>query len=375
MRFAGLAVLLTLLAASSAFVFLLRGEATTQPAGQASLSALHERSTSALVVYSELGEEADTLWAANPDDPSDRTQLGRAEHARGYGISPALSPDGGRVAYTVLPAGASLPELWLLDIDSGDTRRLLAGVDLASTPLWSPDSTAVVVRRSAQVSGDAVHVELLRVTLDGDPTTIAAHDRALYVIDAPPDGAIYYVSLSPAGSDLWRAPASGGAQQVAHLSDGLSRDWDLSPDGAQLTYLAQTDGGETTFAAHVLDLASGATQPVSSAGGPQFSPVWEPNGGITIGRLGAGGGAPLRIDVAGGQPVEPAYPLPAAPAGFDVPIGWSPDGDHLAARHFQGATAADPGPSRVEVLGTDGARRALSAISDVVIAGWWPGAP
>lgn len=352
----------------------LRGEAGVRPSGAASLPALEERATAPLVVYSELGPDADTLWAASPDDPTDRTQLGRVEHAPGYGITPALSPDGAHVAYNALPIAGGAPELWLLDVESGESERLLAGVDLPSAPVWSPAGDAVVVRRSGQASeGDAVHVALLRVGLDGASTTVAAHDEALYPIEFSPDGAwLYYASVSGAGSDLWRAPGSGGAaEQVAHLSDGISRDWDLSPDGTRLAYLAQT-GGNTLFSAQVLDLAKGEAQAVPKAAGEaQFASVWEADGRLTTGRLGAAGGVPQRSSVAGDAITAAGVALPAAAGGgFDVPISWSPDGASLAARHFAGSSTADPGPSRIELLGTDGARRALSPLSDVTIAGW-----
>jgi len=358
----------------------LRGEARVSPAGSSSLPALLERATAPLAVYSELGAEADTLWAADPDSPADRTQLARVEHALGYGITPALSPDGAYVAYTVLPPGAAAPELWLLNIESGASELLLAGVDLPATPVWAPSGDAIVVRRSGATGEDAaVHVELLRVGLDGAATALAAHDSALYPIEFSPDGAwLYYASVSAAGSDLWRAPAGGGAtQQVARLSDGISRDWDLSPDGARLAYLAQNNGGDTLFAAHVLDLAAGETQAVAKAAGEsQFAPVWETGGGLTTGRLGAAGGTPVRASVDGDVITASGAALPgAAGGGFDVPISWSPDGALLAARHFAGASTADPGPSRVELLGADGQRRTLSTVSDVTLAGWLEAAP
>ena len=355
------------------------GEARVSPTGAASLPALLERAAAPLVVYSELGETADTLWAADPDNPTDRTQLARVEHAPGYGITPALSPDGAHVAYTVLAPGAGAPELWLLDIESGESELLLAGADLPAAPVWTPNGDAVVVRRSGATGEDAaVHVELLRAGLDGMVTTLAAHDSALYPIEFSPDGAwLYYASVSAAGSDLWRAPANGGAaQQVARLSDGISRDWDLSPDGARLAYLAQA-GGDTLYTAQVLELAAGEAQAVAKAAGEsQFAPVWETGGGLTTGRLGAAGGTPLRASIDGDVITASGATLPgAAGGGFDVPISWSPDGGQLAARHFAGDSTADPGPSRVELLGTDGERRALSTSSDITIAGWLEGAP
>jgi len=375
------ALVLAAFAIGFALTLALRGgEARVSPTGPASLPALLERAAAPLVVYSELGAEADTLWAANPDNPADRTQLARVEHAPGYGITPALSPDGARVAYTVLPNGGAAPELWLLDIESGERELLLAGVDLPAAPVWSPNAGAVIVRRSGATGEDAaVHVELLRAGLDGAVTVLAAHDSALYPIEFSPDGAwLYYASVSAAGSDLWRAPANGGAAgHVARLSDGISRDWDLSPDGARLAYLAQT-GGDTLFSAQVLDLGAGETLAVAKAAGEsQFAPVWETGGGLTTGRLSAAGGTPLRASVDGDVITASGAALPAAAGGggFDLPISWSPDGGQLAARHFAGASTADPGPSRVELLGADGERRALSTASDVTIAGWLEGAP
>jgi TolB protein len=223
-----------------------------------------------------------------------------------------------------------------------------------------------------------VHVELVRVALDGSTAVLAALDSALYPIEFSPDGAwLYYASVSAAGSDLWRAAAAGGStEQVAHLSDGISRDWDLSPDGARLAYLAQTEDNDTLFSAQVLDLAAGEAQALpKAAGDSQFAPVWESSGTLTTGRLGETGGVPVRSSVDGGTIVASGAALPGAAGGggFDVPISWSPDGARLAARHFAGTSTADPGPSRVELLGTDGARRAVSPNSDVTIAGWLEG--
>ena len=375
-RLIGLAALAFGLALASGLAFHLRGEATSRPAGAASLSALSERAASALVVYSEFGQDADTLWVANPNDPADRTQIGRAEHAPGYGISPSLSPDGKHVAYTVLPAGAAMPELWLLEVKTGAAERLLEAVDLPSAPVWSPASDAVVMRRSAQLGEDAVHVELLRVSLDGTVSVIAAHDSGTYAVGYAPDGAwLYYTTVSAAGTDLWRV-ANGAPERRAHLSDGIARDGHISPDGTQLSYLAQTSGGATAFTAQLLELSTGQAQPVVTAAGEQFNPVWDATGGITVGGTGSAG-VPQRIDMTAGGPAPSAYRLPGATdgTGFDVPLVWSPDGAHLAARHFSGPSAADAGPSQIEVLATDGTRHALSSNSDVAIAGWLEPSP
>ena len=367
-----LALLLAAFGVSAGLGLTLTGRADDEPSPSASLSALRQRAGH-LIVYSEFGEWADALWAADPDDPTDRTYLGRVEHARGYGITPQLSPDGAQIALTVLPPGESSAELWVITTETGAAQRLAQGVDLLAGPVWSPANDAVVVRRSAQ--GEATGTELLHVDLAGNQTTVASSPDGLYAIDFSPDGAyVYFAALSSAGTDLVRAPVAGGTPQaVAHLSDGFARDWHLSPDGGRLAYLAETpEEAGVAYVAQVLDLATGAAQTLDAvAGVAQYNPVWDAAGDVTVGHSTMAGGAVARVAVedAATAAVSRAR-LPGPEAGFDVPLSWSPDGAYLIVRSFAGASGADPGPSNVAVVGVDGVRRELSALSDIAIAGW-----
>ena len=379
---AGLAV--AALALGLGLTFGLRGLASDEPGVATRLGLLDQRA-GPLVVFSEFGETADTLWAANPDDPQDRVQLGRVEHALGYGISPALSPDGARIAYTVLPPAAARPsvatpaELWLLDIDDGSSRRLAEDLDLLGAPVWSPASDAILVRRVLWGADGSVSSELLRIDLSGEATRVASAEAALFAIDFSPDGAwLYYAVATPEGTELARGSALGGgeAETVAHLSDGVARDWHLSPDGSQLAYLAQApDDAEVAFVVRVLDLQTGeVAAPLADDGSARFNPLWERTGVLTVGRI-DGGGGPARLNVDGARTALQATLPSPPPAGFDVPLSWSPDGTHLAVRSFERASVADPGPSRVAVVSTNAARHELSQSSDVTIVGWLEAMP
>ena len=364
--------------------FGLPGLASDEPSTAVGLQSLLQGGTP-LVVFSEFGEEADTLWAADPDDPTDRIQLGRVNHALGYGISPTLSPDGTRIAYTALPPEVARPgldtlaELWTLDTAGGKTRRLAQGVDLLAAPVWSPAGDAVVVRRGGWRDDGSASFQLLRIDMNGASVQIAAAEADLLPIDFSPDGAwFFYASFTRAGTELMRAPAGGGASEtVAHLSDGVARDWRLSPDGMRLAYLAQAPAdANVAFVLRVLDLQTGEVAASPDDGAAQFSPLWERDGVLTVGRL-DGGGTPARLIVEGAVAALEAalLPGPAGGTGFDVPISWSPDGVHLAVRGFAAASLADPGPSRVLVVATDGGRRELSPLSDITIVGWLEVAP
>ena len=333
-----------------------------------------------LIVYSEFGQWTDTIWAADPNDPANRVALAGIDHAFGYGITPVLSPDGVHIAYTVRARDAAQSaggELWLLDVGTGGAKRLAQQIDVAGAPVWSPESDAVVARRSG-----ANGAELVRFELGGAATVLASSTNGLYAIELSPDGEwLYYAVISAGGTDVARASVHSGEQEpVAHLSDGFSRDWNLSPNGDRLSYLAQADAGSSvSFVAQVLDISTGRTEtPLAGMPVAQFNPVWQRDGGLTIGQISDGGAAsasagdaPLRLNAAG---AVTAVALPEPPTGFDVPLSWSPDGAHLAVRSFEGRSAADPGPSRVVVVRTDGARFELSRQSDVLVAGWLTGA-
>ena len=364
-------------------IYGLPGRAQDEQATAQRLDSLVQRA-GPLVVFSEFGDTADTLWAADPDDPQERVKIASVSHAVGYGIAPTLSPDGARVAYTVLPpdaaaTSATAAELWTLDVADGATRQLAEGVDLLATPVWSGRGDAVITRRLQWREDGSVGSQLLRVALDGTTTQIAAVEAALFPIAFSSDDAwLFFAVGTSAGTELARAPAlgGGGSETLAHLSDGVSRDWQLSPDGARLSYLAQAPSGvEVAFVVRVADLKTGqVTAPMADDGSARFSPLWEEDHVLTIGGLHSGGSL-ARLSLEGERTEAGASSLPGPDGGFDVPLSWSPDGVHLAVRNFAGSSVADPGPSRIVILASDGGRRDLSTLSDVSIAGWLEAAP
>lgn len=338
---------------------------------------------SPFLIYSEFGRTTDTIWAAQADNPSHRNRLTTIDHAPEYGVVASLSPDGNRIAYTVLPAAGGAAaidapaEVWLMDRDGRNRRRLATDADLPVPPVWAPDGTAVVFRRSDN-SDSGGRFKLVRVTTSGVETTLVDAAAGVMPVGFTPGGSLYYVSLSTAGTNLGVVYPSGGVMSnVAHLSDDFARDWHLSPEGTRLAYLAPRQNGNTvSYAAVVLDLSAGATNRLRAAASPgiqgdEFNPIWRPDGaGITIGRLtpSAAAGAPaLQMAAAGGTAVQS---LAAPPRGFDVPLAWSPDTGYLAVRYFEGSSVTNPGRSWVTVVGADGRRQTVSPNSDVEVMGW-----
>jgi Tol biopolymer transport system component len=332
------------------------------------------------ILINEFGIEADTIWMAPADKPSQRQAVAVVPHAAHYGIYATLSPDGRHVAYTALSPGLkdvsadSPAEVWVMRIDGAYTSLLATDTDLLVAPVWAPDGASLVFRRSQARENAAGDFQLVRVSLDGSETTLIAADTALFPVGFSPDGErLYFTQISVAGTELGQVPADGGPPSlVAHLGDDFTRDWHLSPDGSQLAFLApQESQAGTVLQAMVTDLKGKVSlQPALPADGrptQEFNPIWHPqDGDLTLGRLALGEwSAPaVRVHASGLQPLEPPS------QGFDVPLSWSPDGSTLVLRSFQGDAMSGLSAWRLVVLSAEGQRREIRAESEISFVGW-----
>jgi hypothetical protein len=118
------------------------------------------------------------------------------------------------------------------------------------------------------------------------------------------------------------------------------------------------------------DGAARATKPPTD-GEPNehFAPVWTPDSGaLTLGREAYPQERAAAVTVAVDGSASRA--LAAPPSGFDVPLGWSPDGRWLAARSFDGTTAQAPGSESMVVISESGRRHAVSGDAELIFLGW-----
>jgi Tol biopolymer transport system component/predicted Ser/Thr protein kinase len=182
---------------------------------------------------------------------------------------PALSPDGGRVAYSKLTGGNS--DIWIVDARGGEPLRLTDHPAADRDPAWFPDGSAIAfvsersgppaVWKMGQMGGSATllipQADYPAISPDGMRAAFARPDDAgLYRICvaslADPSGAVF---LTGDDGGLWnhRHPA-----------------W--SPDGKQISYASQD----------VLWLVSATSggRPAQLTHGGSFDlhPAWSPSG-------------------------------------------------------------------------------------------------
>jgi Tol biopolymer transport system component len=148
--------------------------------------------------------------------------------------SPAISPDGSRVAVAVGPEASR--DIWILDVARGTEMRFTFDPGRDDYPAWTPDG-----RNIAFISNRGGQMDLYIKPADG-----SGEEKPLLKTDEPKleehwtkDGHfLLFESTGPKTSgDIWALPFPGGAKPVLLLQTPLTEGQPhVSPDGRWLAY-------------------------------------------------------------------------------------------------------------------------------------------
>jgi len=228
--------------------------------------------------------------------------------------------------------------LAVTDLASGARRAITNGASRDLTPAVSPDGGTL-----AFASGDLGH-DIVEVRLDGSaPRDVIANARSQMAPTWAPDGIRFAYATDRSGApEIWlrnRADGSerliAGPQQLPELIHLL--DCEISPDGSRVAYRARSRGQIAIW----ISPLSGDT-PVGlwddPAKSPQRGPSWSPDGNW-IAYYGArdGRSAVMKVRVGSGAPAE----FLAAMARI-APVRWSPRGDWIAYRDGEALRIVSP---------------------------------
>lgn len=182
-------------------------------------------------------------------------------HDNGLSVSPALSPDGRKLAYTGYQAGYA--DIYLIDLATGSRVRLVKFPGTNSGARFSADGG----RLACTISKDG-NPELYVVGLGGGARRLT-HTRGCE--SGPtwsPDGSeIIYSSDDGGAPQLYRIPSSGGSGRLIPTGFGYCTEPSWSPDGRHLAFNVRSGGG---FAVAVMDLDGGSARIVAQG----ENPVW-----------------------------------------------------------------------------------------------------
>jgi uncharacterized protein YjdB len=192
----------------------------------------------------------------------------------GANVQAVRSPDRTRVAFSSTRSGSY--DLYVMDADGKNLRRLTVDPGAEGEPAWTPDGTRIVYTA------------------------------------APPGGVPQLVSVRVDGNDA-RAITAGG---------GGSRGPEVSPDGRRIAFVSTRDGNPEIYET---DIDGGEARRITKTSDRESSPRYLPNGDLVF-VVDKGGKARLMRRSAGGAAVAQVLEIDQPVIDLDV----SRDGERLA---------------------------------------------
>ena len=196
---------------------------------------------------------------------------------------PTASPDGQRIAFAVsmqeLGTGAQIDDIFAVDRNGMNMKRLTNEPGVDAEPAWSPKGDRIAYRH---LDGTTGYSSIWVMNADGsDKVKLTAALETARSMSAPswsPDGnRIAFATISRVGttSAIWTMNADGSDQRQRTSSvDGFDMEPTWSADGSRVAF-SRIYAGDREIA--ILTLASGDVQRISLPGA-QWHPAWSPDG-------------------------------------------------------------------------------------------------
>lgn len=188
-------------------------------------------------------------------------------------ISPAFSPDGGRLAYVSFEDRK--PVVYVQSLQDGSRRAVAAFKGSNSAPAWAPDGNRLAVTLTRD-SGSQIYL----INADGSGVRRLTNSGAIDTEAAwSPDGQwIYFTSDRGGSPQIYRMPSNGGEAKRITYEGSYNVSPDVSPDGKYLAYI-QRDGGR--FRVALQELSSGQIRVLTDSAHDE-SPSFAPNGQLLL---------------------------------------------------------------------------------------------
>jgi TolB protein len=196
----------------------------------------------------------------------DGSRMQQLTHDGAISVSPALSPDGRKLAYTGYQSGYA--DIYLVDLTTGARNRIIKYPGTNSGAAISPDGDRI----ACTMSKDG-NPEIYVTGINGDSPRRLTRSRGVESSPtwSPSGSEIIFSSDEKGGPQLYRIAAGGGASRILSTGFGYNTQPNWSEDSRKIAFNVRSGGG---FQVAILDLDSGSTRVVVEEGG---NPVWGPD--------------------------------------------------------------------------------------------------
>lgn len=224
-------------------------------------------------------------------------------------MSPAWSPDGGKLAYVSFET--ERPAIYIQDIASGRRVRATSFEGLNSAPTWSPDG-----RRLAMALSKDGQPEIYVMDIGSRDVRRVTNNSSIDTEPAwSPDGrSLLFTSDRSGGPQIYRLDLGSGEEERLTFTGNYNARARFAPDGEAIFLIHRGSNG---YQVARQDLESGRLVALSDTGQAE-SPSVAPNGTMVIfatqqggngvlGGVSADGRASFRLPAAQGDVREPAW--------------------------------------------------------------------
>ncbi len=214
-----------------------------------------------------------SLWVMDADGS------GTQKLTTGRAGSPSWSPDGLRIAYDDQDAGA----IWVVSPDGSGARSLAVN---SGGPNWSPDGETIVFFSWRDFPGQDQRNELYVMDADGSNQRRLTDNAAEDVEPTwSPDGKrIAFTSSRDGNPDIFDAAADGSDQRQLTTDPAPDEGPAWSPDGSRILFTSYRDGADPLTLgqgnAEIFTVSPAGSAPANLTDDPEWDgyPAWSPDG-------------------------------------------------------------------------------------------------